>query len=90
MFVGVAFFMPSRIGFSIWFFVVGYALYQTFVPSYFPPHHWQTVTAHRSGAAVASTLAVVWLGRAQWARVFGLLARPASRTWTSAGSSRTS
>ena len=36
IFLGIAFFMPTRISFSIWFFVVAYAGYRVMGMSYFP------------------------------------------------------
>ncbi|NOY83036.1 MAG: hypothetical protein GXP31_18715 [Kiritimatiellaeota bacterium] len=77
IFVGMAFFMPSRIGFSIWFFVVAYAAYIVIGRAYFPPFYYDTIGDHRMGGMLALTVAVVWLGRSQWARVLRLLVRRA-------------
>jgi len=72
LFVGVAFFMPSRIGFSIWFFVIAYALVRVVWTAYFPPYNeWGIVADQRSGAMVAIALVVLWLGRKHWAKVMG-------------------
>jgi len=75
IFLGMAFFMPSRIGFSIWFFVVGYAAYVVVGRAYFPPFYYASIRDHRMGGMWALTLAVLWLGRAHWKRVFSLLFR---------------
>jgi hypothetical protein len=69
IFIGVAFFMPMRIGFSIWFFVIVYALYSAFKQAYFPPYYAGTVNDHRFGAMLALTVGVLWLGRAHWREV---------------------
>lgn len=77
IFLGMAFFMPSRIGFSIWFFVVAYAAYMVIGRAYFPPFYYETISDHRMGGMIALDIAIIWLGRAHWARVFRLLARRA-------------
>jgi len=77
IFLGMAFFMPSRIGFSIWFFVVAYAAYMVIGRAYFPPFYYETISDHRMGGMIALTVAIVWLGRAHWARVLRLLVRRA-------------
>jgi len=77
IFLGVAFFMPNRIGFSLWFFVVAYGIYRVIGSAYFPPHYDRAVIEHRMGAMWALTFFVLWLGRAQWLRVFrSLVTRP--------------
>ncbi len=75
IFVGVTFFMPSRIGFSIWFFQILYAGYRVVGMAYTPPYHWLTITDHRTGAMWAVAAVVLWLGRAHWKRVFGSIFR---------------
>lgn len=67
--VGMAFFMPARVGFSIWFTMVAYAVYQMLGTAYFPPFQFAAVHDQRNGAMIAVTLCVLWLGRAQWSRV---------------------
>ena len=69
MFVGVAFFMSSRVGFSIWFFIVAYALYIVVGNAYMPPFSEMTIRDHRVGAMLAISLWVLWLGRSHWAHV---------------------
>ncbi len=70
IFLGLAYFMPNRIGFSIWFFQVIYAAYIVIGRAYNPPFHYETITDHRIGAFFAVPLWILWLGRRQWARVF--------------------
>ncbi|MBN1865835.1 hypothetical protein JW916_00955 [Candidatus Sumerlaeota bacterium] len=76
IFVAMAFFMPSRIGFSIWFFTLAYAVRQVILKSYFPPYYETTISDHRVGAFIAVMLGILWLGRSHWAHVFGCLFRP--------------
>jgi len=73
--VGIAFFMPSRIGFSLWFFAIAYALYVMISYVYFPPFHYGTIRDHRTGAMIAMTAGILWLGRAHWAHVFRCMVR---------------
>ncbi|MBN1867386.1 hypothetical protein JW916_08840 [Candidatus Sumerlaeota bacterium] len=67
--IGMAFFMPARIGFSIWFFTWVYALYIAIGTAYFPPFRKETIYDQRLGAMIAMSLGVLWLGRMQWAHV---------------------
>ncbi|MFP4380091.1 MAG: DUF6785 family protein [Candidatus Sumerlaeia bacterium] len=78
MFLGVAFFAPTRITFSVWFFAVAYGLYQVYGMAYDPPYNKWSVLHHQMGAMVALAIAIVWLGRAHWKHVFGLLGRKSS------------
>ncbi len=75
VFVGVAFLMPSRIGFSIWFIGLAYGIHRMLVASYNPPHHWRTVADHRSGAMVAVAAVILYLGRSHWATVARAMVR---------------
>jgi len=70
IFIGVTFFMPSRIGFSVWFFEVAYAVHWVVQAEYNPPVYWDTVVDHRMGAMWALAAVVLWLGRRHWAHVF--------------------
>ncbi|MBN1675580.1 MAG: hypothetical protein JXR37_31350 [Kiritimatiellae bacterium] len=76
-FIGIAYFMPNRISFSIWFFALAYAAYQMLGSAYFPPFQYGSISDHRMGAMLALAVFILWLGRAQWARVFGCLVRRA-------------
>jgi len=81
IFLGVAFFMPNRIGFSIWFCHLLHAGYIVVRRAYFPPFYHGEIGDYRTGAMLAITAGVLWLGRARWAHVFRLLAaRPGSDT----------
>jgi len=75
--VGVTFFMPSRIAFSIVFFHLVYIAYAAVNRTYFPPYSEGTIGDQHSGALVALAIGVLWLGRSQWARVFKAMLRPA-------------
>lgn len=66
IFLGVAYFMPNRIGFSVWAFVVGYAAYTVIGHAYAPPFYWNTVRDHRVGGMLALFAGYVWLGRGHW------------------------
>ena len=68
--LGVTFFVPNRIGFSIWFFELAYGLYRVIGIEYFPPFHYGTIYEHRVGGMFTLTLFVLWLGRKHWAHVF--------------------
>lgn len=72
IFLGMAFFMTARIGFSMWFLVLGYALYVMFGKTYVPEFSEQSVRDHRWGAMLVVTGAILWLGRAHWSRVLRL------------------
>ena len=69
IFLGMAFFMSNRIGFSVWFFTVAYAAYVVIGMSYFQPFNAGTITDHRVGAMFVLTGAILWLGRAHWTHV---------------------
>ena len=73
--VGVTFFMPSRIGFSIVFFHLMYVAYAVVNKAYYPPYHGGAVDDQHTGSLVALAVGVLWLGRSQWARVFRAMFR---------------
>ena len=75
MLVGVAFFMPTRISFSIWFFMIAYAGYFVFCSAYTPPFYSSTIVDHRLGAMLTIGSVIIWLGRKHWAIVFSTLWR---------------
>jgi len=75
--VGVAYFMPTRISFSIWVFVLMYGLYQMLATAYMPPFYPRIVAEHRMGGLFGASAGVLWLGRAHWARVLSLAFRRA-------------
>jgi len=78
VFFGIAFFMPNRIGFSIWFFELAYGMYVVIGVEYFPPFHYGSIYDHRIGAMFTLTAFVLWLGRKHWALVFRCLFRARS------------
>lgn len=75
--LGVAYFMPTRISFSIWFFSLTYGLNEMVRTVYFPPYNWRGIQDQRTGAIFALTVITIWLGRKQWARVLRLAVRRA-------------
>ena len=77
MLVAFAFFMPGRTAFSIWFFFLLYALTKALGTSYVPPWNGGAVDNQRTGAAIALTVSIIWLGRRHWAHVLGTLFRKA-------------
>ncbi|MCG3178385.1 MAG: hypothetical protein BIFFINMI_00712 [Phycisphaerae bacterium] len=70
VFVGIAFFVPTRIAVSIWFFSLAHGLYRVIGVEYFPPHHNRTVIDFRLGAALAMSAVILWLGRGRWKAIF--------------------
>ena len=66
VFLGVAFLMTTRVSFSIWFFALAYAIYEMLGRTYIQPFYTTTVRDHRTGASIAYTLGIIWLGRAHW------------------------
>jgi hypothetical protein len=77
IFMGIAFFAPTRISFSVWFFQVAYAFYLMIGRAYMPGFDEQVVGAHRLGAFTVFPMFVLWLGRAHIARVARAVVRPA-------------
>ena len=73
IFIGMAYFMPSRIGFSIWFFFLAYAIYIMFGIAYMPSFSSEVVADHRVGGMFALTVAILWLGRSHWKHVIGCM-----------------
>lgn len=69
LFIGMAFFMPNRIGFSMWFFVVVYGVAIALERSYAPPFYYRAIEDQKTGAMFSVALAIVWLGRSHWAHV---------------------
>lgn len=69
LFIAIAFFMPSRIGFSIWATTIAYGVYVMAARAYFPPFDWSAISDQRSGAMLTLTAAILWLGRARWLQV---------------------
>lgn len=75
--IGVAYFMSTRVSFSICFFMVAYALYTMLCQMYAPPFVGDQITAHRSGAVLTMAITILWLGRNRWLQVLRCTIRPA-------------
>jgi len=73
--IGVAYFMSTRVSFSIWFFMAAYALYTMLCQMYTPPFSYDAPVAHRTGALLTITVSILWLGRTRWVEVFHRLTR---------------
>ncbi|MBN1515401.1 hypothetical protein JXA32_02415 [Candidatus Sumerlaeota bacterium] len=88
-FVGIAFFMPNRIGLSIWSFQIIYGLYIMIGSAYFPPFPGGAPADHSTGAFISTALVILWLGRAHWAHVmkcmFGRIANSDDRSYLFSG-----
>ena len=89
VFVGMAFLIPRRIGFSIWFFAVAYGVHEAFYKVYIGRYAWQASQDHNYGAMLAIAASVIWIGRKHWARVaqctFGKVETPRDRANRFAG-----
>lgn len=70
-FLAVAFFLPNRTSFSIWFFQVILAFYVMIGRAYFAPYQGYGVTDMRTGSIIMFSLVVTWLAR----RHLGYVAR---------------
>ncbi|MCG3177956.1 MAG: hypothetical protein BIFFINMI_00279 [Phycisphaerae bacterium] len=75
LFVGIAFFMSNRSSFSIWFFLVAYALWRAFAPYFGDNYYIGQMDDHRTGAILVMAGAVLWIGRAHWRQVAASLFR---------------
>ena len=75
--IGVAYFMPTRINFSVWFFMLAYGIYEMACKAWFPPFYGGAVNSHRTGAMVGIAMTILYLGRAHWKYVFGLIFKKA-------------
>lgn len=73
--VGMTFFMPNRVGFSIWFTVIAYGVYIMIGQAYFQPFRTGFVTDHRNGAMIMVTLLVLYLSWRHWVHVGRLMLR---------------
>ena len=67
--VGVAYFIPSRYAFSIWFWILVQGLYITLGRAYTPTFNSWHIFDQTFGALLAIAVWVLWLGRAHWAEV---------------------
>lgn len=67
--VGITYFMPSRVGFSLWFTFIAYQFYTMFGYGYSAPFHAGTINDHRTGAYLGMVIMLLWLGRLHWLAV---------------------
>ena len=68
--VGIVYFMPNRISFSIWSGIIAFAIYLMLKWTYFPMQGTTTSELDfKTGAWLAYGLGILWLGRAHWRQV---------------------
>jgi len=76
--IGITYFVPNRVAFSIWATVLIYQLYRMIGYEYFAPFHGgAAIHDHRNGAVLGVAMVIIWLGRTQWAAVAKAMFRPA-------------
>lgn len=63
LFLGIAFFMPTRVSFSIWFMQFAYGITIMVRQAYLPPYSPQMLVDQRIGAWIAVPCGILWLGR---------------------------
>ena len=71
--VGMAFFMSSRVSFSIWFITIAYYLYDMIQRAYIPGYYGGMINDHRNGAMIAVSIMVLYLSRRHWLHVGRLM-----------------
>jgi len=76
MLIGMVYFMPNRVSFSIWFTVLAYGVYQMLGSTYAPPFDPGMIGQHRNGATLVFALVVLYTGRHYWAKVGRSMVRP--------------
>ncbi|MCC5843163.1 MAG: hypothetical protein JJU05_02810 [Verrucomicrobia bacterium] len=76
MLIGMVYFMPNRVSFSIWFTVLAYGVFQMFASTYAPPFDSGMIGQHRNGATLVFGLMVLYTGRHYWAKVGRSMVRP--------------
>jgi len=69
LFVGLAYFMPNRYSFSIWFTIFFFGLFVMFTRQYMPTFNTAHLYDQGCGALIAIGIAIVWLGWRHYARV---------------------
>lgn len=77
LFVGLAYFMPGRHSFSIWFTVFFFGFVVMMTQQYMPTFDTAHLYDQGSGALIAIAVGVVWLGRHHYRRVLNQIFRPA-------------
>ncbi len=75
--VGITYFMPNRVGFSLWFTVVVLQVYKMVGNEYFAPFSPASIDDNRNGATYGLALVILWLGRKHWLTVFKSMFRKA-------------
>jgi hypothetical protein len=76
--VGITYFVPNRVAFSIWATVALYQVYICIGAEYFAPFHGNAaIEDHRNGAILGVSIIILWLGRKQWKAVMKSMFRPA-------------
>jgi len=76
--IGLTYFVPSRVSFSLWFTVIVYSAYRVIGYQYFAPFHGDVAQVdHRNGAVIGMALVILWLGRRQWLAVAKSMFTPA-------------
>jgi hypothetical protein len=63
IYIGVAYFMARRVGFSIWFTRILFALWIMLANAYSPPYRGSDQTQLQFGAGLMIPLVVIWLAR---------------------------
>lgn len=76
MLVGITFFMPNRISFSIWFTFIASQLYRMVGYEYLAPFHYETVNYQSFGAMFSFGFIIIWLGRKHWKEVIKAMVLP--------------
>lgn len=77
LFFGLAYFMPTRYSFSIWFTVLFFGLVVMFTRMYAPWFDTIRLYDQGCGALIAISIGVIWLGRTHYLRVMKLVFRRA-------------
>ena len=76
LFVGLAYFMPKRYSFSIWFTVLVAGLFMMAAAEYLPLFHYELLYDQGCGALIAIAGGVMWLGRRHYCGVLAAALRP--------------
>lgn len=77
LFIGLAYFMPNRYSFSIWFTILFFGLFVMFTRQYMPTFDTMRLYDQGCGALIAVAAGIIWLGRHHYIKVMGAVFRPA-------------
>jgi len=69
LFVGLAYFIPNRYSFSIWFTLLFFGILIMFSQTYVPGFEYGVIYDQGAGAIIAIALGVIWLGRHHYRNV---------------------